>query len=149
MRCPHEECKANAIPDTTHWACTKKNGITALLIGSLRDLRVNYYKNLSNDQSLTEDQRQQYTVVSQALKVILNASYGVMGAEIFPLYFLPAAEATTAVFGTHAKLISFLAHLALESMRYAVCVHNTRDCVSIARRPSLQYHQWACALYDL
>ena len=25
------------------------------------------------------------------------ASYGVMGAEIFPLYFLPAAEATTAV----------------------------------------------------
>ena len=34
--------------------------------------------------------------VSQALKVILNASYGVMGAEIFPLYFLPAAEATTA-----------------------------------------------------
>ena len=100
VRCPHEECKANAIPDTTHWACTKKNGITALLIGSLRDLRVNYYKNLSNDQSLTEDQRQQYTVVSQALKVILNASYGVMGAEIFPLYFLPAAEATTAV-GRH------------------------------------------------
>ena len=100
VRCPHEECKTNAIPDTAHWACTKKNGITSLLIGSLRDLRVNYYKNLSNDQSLTEDQRQQYTVVSQALKVILNASYGVMGAELFPLYFLPAAEATTAV-GRH------------------------------------------------
>ena len=100
VRCPHEECKTNAIPDTAHWACIKKNGITSLLIGSLRDLRVNYYKNLSNDQSLTEDQRQQYTVVSQALKVILNASYGVMGAELFPLYFLPAAEATTAV-GRH------------------------------------------------
>ena len=62
VRCPHEECKTNAIPDTAHWACTKKNGITSLLIGSLRDLRVNYYKNLSNDQSLTEDQRQQYTL---------------------------------------------------------------------------------------
>ncbi|RDJ30933.1 MAG: DNA-directed DNA polymerase I [Crenarchaeota archaeon] len=97
VRCPHEECKKNTIPDTNHWACTKKNGMTALVIGSLRDLRVNYYKSLSKQENLTEDQRQQYTVVSQALKVILNASYGVMGAEIFPLYFLPAAEATTAI----------------------------------------------------
>ena len=42
-------------------------------------------------------------IVRQALKVILNASYGVMGAEIFPLYFLPAAEATTAI-GRHTIL---------------------------------------------
>jgi DNA polymerase I len=68
-----------------------------MIIGSLRDLRVNYYKSLSKKETLTEEQRQQYTVVSQALKVILNASYGVMGAEIFPLYYLPAAEATTAI----------------------------------------------------
>ena len=97
VRCPHEECKKNTVPDTNHWVCTKKNGLTSLLIGSLRDLRVNYYKSLSKKETLTEEQRQQYTVVSQALKVILNASYGVMGAEIFPLYFLPAAEATTAI----------------------------------------------------
>ena len=97
VRCPHEECKQNTIPGTNHWACTKKNGMTALIIGSLRDLRVNYYKSLSKKETLTEEQRQQYTVVSQALKVILNASYGVMGAEIFPLYFLPAAESTTAI----------------------------------------------------
>ncbi|CAD6521493.1 DNA polymerase [metagenome] len=97
VRCSHEECKKNTIPQTNHWACTKRNGITAIIIGSLRDLRVNYYKSLSKKETLTEDQRQQYTVVSQALKVILNASYGVMGAEIFPLYFLPAAEATTAI----------------------------------------------------
>ncbi len=97
VRCVHEECRKNTIPDTNHWACVQKNGLTSLLIGSLRDLRVNYYKSLSKNKSLTEDQRQQYTVVSQALKVILNASYGVMGAEIFPLYFLPAAEATTAI----------------------------------------------------
>jgi len=74
-----------------------------LLIGSLRDLRVNFYKSLSKDPSLADDQRQLYTVVSQALKVILNASYGVMGAEIFPLYFLPAADATTAT-GRHIIL---------------------------------------------
>ncbi len=97
VRCPHEICKKNTIPETSHWVCTLKNGLTALLIGSLRDLRVNYYKNLSKNQALSEDQRQLYTVVSQALKVILNASYGVMGAEIFPLYCLPVAEATTAV----------------------------------------------------
>ncbi len=97
VRCPHQECKNNTIPGTNHWVCTRKNGLTALLIGSLRDLRVNYYKNLSKNPSFTEDQKQLYTVVSQALKVILNASYGVMGAEIFPLYCLPVAEATTAV----------------------------------------------------
>jgi DNA polymerase I len=83
--------------------CSKRNGITSIIIGSLRDLRVNYYKSLSKKETLSEEQRQQYTVVSQALKVILNASYGVMGAEIFPLYFLPAAEATTAI-GRHTIL---------------------------------------------
>jgi len=103
VRCPHEECKKNTIPETNHWACSKKNGLTSMIIGSLRDLRVNYYKNLSKKETLTEEQREQYTVVSQALKVILNASYGVMGAEIFPLYFLPAAEATTAI-GRHTIL---------------------------------------------
>jgi DNA polymerase I len=97
VRCTHDECKKNTIPGTNHWVCTKKNGLTAILIGSLRDLRVNYYKSLSKNPSLNEDQKQLYTVVSQALKVILNASYGVMGAEIFPLYCLPVAEATTAV----------------------------------------------------
>jgi DNA polymerase I len=103
VRCPHEECKKNTIPQTNHWVCTRHNGLTSLLIGSLRDLRVNYYKHLSKNESLSEEQRQQYDVVSQALKVILNASYGVMGAEIFPLYFLPAAEATTAI-GRHTIL---------------------------------------------
>ncbi|PHY04980.1 MAG: DNA mismatch repair protein MutH [Thaumarchaeota archaeon] len=97
VRCPHQECKKNTVPQTNHWTCSKKNGLTALIIGSLRDLRVNYYKSLSKKETLTDEEKQQYTVVSQALKVILNASYGVMGAEIFPLYFLPAAEATTAV----------------------------------------------------
>jgi len=97
VRCVHEDCKQNKIPETNHWVCSKKNGLTSIIIGSLRDLRVNYYKSLSKKQTLSEEERQQYTVVSQALKVILNASYGVMGAEIFPLYFLPAAEATTAI----------------------------------------------------
>ncbi|MBI1829710.1 MAG: DNA-directed DNA polymerase I [Thaumarchaeota archaeon] len=97
VRCIHDECKKNTIPGTNHWVCIRKNGLTAVLIGSLRDLRVNYYKSLAKNPSFDENQKQLYTVVSQALKVILNASYGVMGAEIFPLYCLPVAEATTAV----------------------------------------------------
>jgi DNA polymerase I len=97
VRCVHEECKTERIPETDHWVCKKRRGITSLLIGSLRDLRVNYYKQLSKDRSLKPEDKELYSVISQALKVILNASYGVMGADIFPLYFLPAAEATAAI----------------------------------------------------
>ncbi|MEM4238054.1 MAG: DNA polymerase domain-containing protein, partial [Candidatus Nitrosocaldaceae archaeon] len=75
----------------------KRKGLESLLIGSLRDLRVNYYKHISKDNTLHEEERALYKIVSQALKVILNASYGVMGAEIFPLYYLPVAEATASI----------------------------------------------------
>ena len=97
VRCVHEECKTNKIEGTEYWVCTKRRGITSLLIGSLRDLRVNYYKPIAKNPDLTREQKDLYNVVSQALKVILNASYGVMGAEIFPLYCLPVADATAAL----------------------------------------------------
>ncbi len=97
INCPHEECSKNKVEGTTHWVCKRRKGLTSLLIGSLRDLRVNYYKYLSKDKTLPPQERQLYNVVSQAIKVILNASYGVMGAEIFPLYCLPVADATAAL----------------------------------------------------
>ena len=97
INCPHEECRRAKVEGTTHWVCTKRKGLTSLLIGSLRDLRVNYYKHLAKDKTLPNQERQLYNVVSQAIKVILNASYGVMGAEIFPLYCLPVADATAAL----------------------------------------------------
>jgi DNA polymerase, archaea type len=100
VNCPHQSCKNDSsqrIPETSHWTCKEKRGLTSLLIGSLRDLRVKYYKYLSRDKALTAEERQLYNVVSQAIKVILNASYGVMGAEIFPLYCLPVADATAAI----------------------------------------------------
>jgi DNA polymerase I len=100
VNCAHASCKKNPaqhIAETSHWICKEKRGITSLLIGSLRDLRVNYYKFLSKDSVLSVEERQLYNVVSQAIKVILNASYGVMGAEIFPLYCLPVADATAAI----------------------------------------------------
>lgn len=94
--CPHESCKTNTIPDTKHWSCTKKQGIISLLIGSLKEVRVNHFKKLSKI-SETEEQRDQYDVIAQALKVFLNASYGVIGADIFALYYIPVAESITAV----------------------------------------------------
>ena len=97
INCPHDDCREAMIEGTTHWVCKHRKGLTSLLIGSLRDLRVNYYKHLAKDKTLPPQERQLYNVVSQAIKVILNAAYGVMGAEIFPLYCLPVAEATAAL----------------------------------------------------
>jgi len=97
LLCPHEECKDNLVPGTPHWVCKQKRGMTSDLIGSLKDLRVLWYIPRSRDQTLSNDERQYYNVVQQALKVFLNASYGVFGAESFPLYCPPLAESTAAV----------------------------------------------------
>jgi DNA polymerase I len=97
VRCPHEECKKNRIPETTHWVCTRKRGISSLLIGFFRDIRVRWFKSKAKDKNLDPLQRSFYDAVSQALKVFLNASYGVFGADTFPFYCPPVAESTTAV----------------------------------------------------
>ncbi len=99
--CPHQECQANLVPNTPHWVCTRKRSLESLLIGSLRDLRVNWYKLRSKDKDLSKELRSWYNITQGALKVILNASYGVFGAESFDLYCPPVAEATAAV-GRHS-----------------------------------------------
>jgi DNA polymerase I len=101
IRCPHPECKSNTIPGTSHWVCTKQRAIESLLIGSLRDLRVKWYKPKSKDKTLPKEMRSWYNVIQSALKVILNASYGVFGAATFDLYCPPVAEATAAI-GRHS-----------------------------------------------
>jgi len=99
--CSHEECKSNTIPGTPHWVCTREKALESLLIGSLRDLRVKWYKSRAKDKTLPTELRSWYNVIQAALKVILNASYGVFGAESFDLYCPPVAEATAAL-GRHA-----------------------------------------------
>ncbi|TRO51718.1 DNA-directed DNA polymerase I [Candidatus Bathyarchaeota archaeon] len=99
--CPHPECRTNIVPDTPNWVCTQKRALESLLIGSLRDLRVRWYKLKAKDKSLPEDLRSWYNVTQGALKVILNASYGVFGAASFDLYCPPVAEATAAI-GRHS-----------------------------------------------
>ncbi|MCL2134792.1 MAG: DNA-directed DNA polymerase I [Candidatus Bathyarchaeota archaeon] len=95
--CNHPECKTQMIPDTQHWACIQKRALESLLIGSLRDLRVRWYKSRSKDTTLPPELRSWYNTVQGALKVILNASYGVFGADSFDLYCPPVAEATAAI----------------------------------------------------
>ena len=101
INCPHSECHNNSIPGTPHWVCTKKRALESLLIGSLRDLRVRWYKPKSKDKTLPAELRSWYKIIQGALKVILNASYGVFGAESFDLYCPPVAEATAAI-GRHS-----------------------------------------------
>jgi DNA polymerase I len=99
--CPHPECRENTVPGTTHWVCTRKRALESLLVGSLRDLRVRWYKPKVKDKSLAPELRSWYNVAQGALKVILNASYGVFGAASFDLYCPPVAEATAAI-GRHS-----------------------------------------------
>ncbi len=97
--CPHRDpaCKENKVPGTSHWVCKKNRALESLLIGSLRDLRVNWYKVRSKDKTLPENVRGLYSVIQNALKVVLNASYGVFGSDRFALYCPPVAEATAAI----------------------------------------------------
>jgi DNA polymerase I len=55
-----------------------------------------WFKAKSKDKSLDEKTRTWYSVVEKALKVYVNASYGVTGARHFELFCMPAAESVTA-----------------------------------------------------
>ncbi|MEM1708754.1 MAG: DNA-directed DNA polymerase I [Nitrososphaerota archaeon] len=97
VRCVHEECKDNIIPETGHWVCKKRRGLQSLVIGALRDIRIGWYKPKSGDKTLQPEVRSWYEVVQRALKVLLNASYGVFGFSNFQLYCPPVAESTAAI----------------------------------------------------
>ena len=97
--CPHEVCKngtENQVPETGHWTCTLKRGMISQTIGFFRDTRVKWFKPKAKDKSLDEKTRNWYSVVEKALKVFVNASYGVTGAQHFELFCMPAAESVTA-----------------------------------------------------
>ncbi|MEM3096642.1 MAG: DNA-directed DNA polymerase I, partial [Nitrososphaerota archaeon] len=97
IRCKHEECRSNVIPETPHWVCRKTRGLQSSVIGIIRDIRVRWYKPRASQKDLPNELRSWYDVVQKALKVFLNASYGVLGFEEFPLYCPPLAESTTAI----------------------------------------------------
>ena len=98
VRCGHADCRRdNMIDGTDHWHCTRRAGMLASIIGAMREMRVQYYKPLARDKSLPQERRDVFGVIEQAIKVVMNASYGVMGSDMFAMYFLPVAESTTAI----------------------------------------------------
>ncbi len=97
-----EECKnvVYATDETgakVHSICFDKPGLISQIIGLLRDFRVGIYKKKSKDKNLSPTERSWYDVVQKAMKVFINASYGVFGAASFPLYAPAVAESVTAL----------------------------------------------------
>jgi len=83
--------------EVIHTVCMDRHGITAQIVGLLRDFRVRIYKKKAKDKNLPTTLRSWYDVVQQAMKVYINASYGVFGAESFSLYAPSVAESVTAL----------------------------------------------------
>ncbi len=83
--------------DTIHNVCVDSIGITAQLVGILRDFRVKIYKRMSKSPDFRQELKSWYDVVQRAMKVYINASYGVFGHAKFPFYTPSAAESVTAI----------------------------------------------------
>lgn len=96
IRCNHEECKSNIVPEVNHWACTLKLGLFSIVLGFIRDTRVNWFKPRADDLRLDEKERRISQVIQSSLKVLINAGYGVFGSTAFDFYCPPVAESTTA-----------------------------------------------------
>ncbi len=94
VRCGHDECRNNTPMNSPHWICRERRGVESSIIGALRELRVKYYQPLAKK---TGDREKQsfYDIVQRAIKVFINASYGVMGADSFHFYAPCAAETVT------------------------------------------------------
>ena len=80
-----------------HTVCISRRGITSEIVGLLRDFRVGVYKKLAKSEEVPEGLRGWYNVVQAAMKVYINASYGVFGHEKFPFYTPSLAESVTAL----------------------------------------------------
>ncbi|MHA2275207.1 MAG: DNA-directed DNA polymerase I, partial [Candidatus Kariarchaeaceae archaeon] len=96
IRCNHASCKTNIVPEVNHWACTKRLGLFSIVLGFIRDTRVNWFKPRSSDTRLDEKEQRINQVIQSSLKVLINAGYGVFGSTAFDFYCPPVAESTTA-----------------------------------------------------
>ena len=98
-------CKGEKIrvPEVGHEVCMSIRGISSLIVGLLKDFRVRIYKKKAKDKSLPDEERLWYNTVQAAMKVYVNASYGVFGTESFHLYSLAVAESVTAIGRTVLK----------------------------------------------
>ena len=91
--CAHPGCKENKVPQTSYWVCKEKRGVIADTIGFIKDMRIHWLKPESKKESV---KKEFFGILEKSLKVLINASYGVLGSDRFPLYCLPVADSTTA-----------------------------------------------------
>ncbi len=105
IRCPDEECRDNLVPGLDYHVCRKRRGIYSAILGALRELRLHHFKPMSK--TLLEDSADLRIAkgASQALKLLLNASYGVT-VRIHGLASPLLGEAITA-YGRHVLQTSF------------------------------------------
>ncbi len=130
INCNDPGCRGNKVPDTPHWVCTRRRGLISVLMGSLRDVRVRWFKPKSKAKDLPVKEREKNKVIQQALKVILNASYGVLGAETFSYYCPPVAESITA-YGRH-----LIIEVMKESQRRGIkVIYGDTDSVFLEKPP--------------
>lgn len=86
------ECGSNKFAGLPHWICTKHQALESIFIGSLRDLRLGWYKQKSKEKTLTPAEKSWYKVVEQTIKVFMNASYGVFAAAGGFAFHCPSAS---------------------------------------------------------
>jgi DNA polymerase elongation subunit (family B) len=92
--CNHEECRNNMVKEVGHHICIRRRGFLAALIGTLKDLRIRWFKPLSKDSGLSEVERHQAEITAKLLKLLTVSSYGV-SVRIHGLACPPLAESIT------------------------------------------------------
>jgi DNA polymerase I len=75
--CPNPGHTHTPIPGLEHHVCHQRRGVYALLIGALKDLRIHWYKPLTQDPTLPLAEQRRVKAMSQLLKCLLVSSYGV------------------------------------------------------------------------
>ncbi len=95
VNCPHEECGKNRISECPEqWVCTIRRGFYSILVGALKDLRIHWFKPLSQSTAVKEQERKKAKSISKLLKLISVSSYGVT-VRIHGLACPPLAECIT------------------------------------------------------
>lgn len=92
--CSHSECRCNRSAELNHHICIKRRGFYSLLVGALKDLRIRWFKPLSQKTSVSEEARQLAMASSKLLKLITVSNYGVT-IRIHGLACPPLAECIT------------------------------------------------------
>jgi len=94
VNCEHEQCRTNKVYEVGHHVCVKRRGFYAVLFGALKDLRIHWFKPLSKDKKLSEEERRSAESIAKLLKLLTVSSYGVT-VRIHGLASTPLAESIT------------------------------------------------------